>query len=211
MLIEANLTKAVLKNKDKGNEIRVMFNPNSLQFDKTVPWNEQVNAGYDAPEVQFTSGKPETLGMELFFDTFEHNISVKPMVDEVRRLSHIDGELHRPPMVYFIWNEFKFLGVITSVNTKYTLFLDTGAPVRATVTLKLRESLPAKEQKTKTKPQSPDHAKVRTLKRGETLHAIAAVEYDDPKEWRRIADANGIDDPLNLVPGQKLIIPPIIK
>jgi nucleoid-associated protein YgaU len=40
---------------------------------------------------------------------------------------------------------------------------------------------------------------------------IAAREYEDPAEWRRIADANGIDDPLQLEPGRRLMIPPILR
>ena len=40
---------------------------------------------------------------------------------------------------------------------------------------------------------------------------IAFREYDDPAQWRRIAEANGIDDPLALQPGRRLLIPPILK
>ncbi|MCA9527587.1 MAG: LysM peptidoglycan-binding domain-containing protein, partial [Myxococcales bacterium] len=47
--------------------------------------------------------------------------------------------------------------------------------------------------------------------RGETLQSIAGQEYDDPNQWRRIADANGIDDPFRLDPGVRLIIPPILR
>ena len=43
------------------------------------------------------------------------------------------------------------------------------------------------------------------------LHTIAATEYDDPSQWRRIADANGIENPLDLEPGQELLIPPILN
>jgi nucleoid-associated protein YgaU len=49
------------------------------------------------------------------------------------------------------------------------------------------------------------------MKRGDTLQAIAHAEYDDPREWRRIADTNGIDDPMSLRPGNKLLVPPILK
>jgi nucleoid-associated protein YgaU len=46
--------------------------------------------------------------------------------------------------------------------------------------------------------------------RGDTLQSIAFKEYDDAGEWRRIAEANGIDDPLELAPGKRLLIPPIL-
>ena len=57
---------------------------------------------------------------------------------------------------------------------------------------------------------SPDHAKLVTLKRGQTLADVASDEYDNPAEWRRVARANGIDDPMSVLPGTKLIVPPIL-
>jgi len=59
--------------------------------------------------------------------------------------------------------------------------------------------------------QSPDHAKVYTVQRGDTLQAIAYREYDNPSEWRRIAEANAVDDPLALEPGTRLLVPPILR
>jgi nucleoid-associated protein YgaU len=59
------------------------------------------------------------------------------------------------------------------------------------------------------KAASPDVAKTRTLLRGETLGSIAAQEYNDPTLWRPIAEANGIDNPRRLTPGQVLAIPPL--
>jgi nucleoid-associated protein YgaU len=49
------------------------------------------------------------------------------------------------------------------------------------------------------------------VKRGDTLSRIAADEYDDPREWRRIADANpeATANPLRLEPGTTLVIPPL--
>jgi nucleoid-associated protein YgaU len=44
---------------------------------------------------------------------------------------------------------------------------------------------------------------------GETLTRVAAQELGDPAQWRRIADANGIDDPLAVAPGTVLEVPPI--
>ena len=65
-------------------------------------------------------------------------------------------------------------------------------------------------QLTKKKRNSPDHTKRRTLKQGETLALIASEEYDNPAEWRRIADANNISDPRDVKPGTVLTIPPIL-
>ena len=41
------------------------------------------------------------------------------------------------------------------------------------------------------------------------LILIAGKEYGNPAEWRIIAEANGIDDPIHLTIGQELLIPPL--
>jgi nucleoid-associated protein YgaU len=38
--------------------------------------------------------------------------------------------------------------------------------------------------------------RVRAIKAGDRLPVIAAEVYGDPRLWRVIAEANGIDDPL---------------
>jgi hypothetical protein len=51
----------------------------------------------------------------------------------------------------------------------------------------------------------------RILMSGDTLSRIAGEMYGDPKLWRIIADANGLDNPNNLNPhiGKRLMIPKI--
>jgi len=49
-----------------------------------------------------------------------------------------------------------------------------------------------------------------TVKRGDTIDGIAAAVYLDPRLWRPIAEANGLDDPHHLVPGTVLLIPTLM-
>jgi nucleoid-associated protein YgaU len=90
------------------------------------------------------------------------------------------------------------------------MFLADGKPCRATANLSIKQAETAQEQLQKTPNNSPDHTKRRTLKMGETLALIAHEEYDDPGEWRRIADANDIIDPRDVKPGTVLTLPPIL-
>ena len=48
----------------------------------------------------------------------------------------------RPPRVMVVWGDDlpRFVGVVESVNAKYTMFLPGGRPVRATAALKLIEA-----------------------------------------------------------------------
>jgi len=212
----SKLTISVLKEEKVASttpkEIRALFNPKEYAISKSVPWNPQTSAGLDAPEMQFTTGQGETLDLELFFDTYEAGTPVTAHTKALHQLAMIDSELHRPPLLLVTWSkELSFQGVIESINHRYTMFLESGTPVRATVSLKLREARSATLQEQERPKASPDHAKLHAVRRGETLQSIAAFEYDDPGEWRRIADANGIDDPFRLQPGQRLLVPPILR
>ena len=205
------LTLTPLEGKNAGAVIEALFNPKEYTISKSVPWNPHPTAGLDSPENQFTTGQGESLALELFCDTYEKGESVQPYVMSVHNLGMIDAELHRPAHIFVSWGSLAFRGVVESLTHRYTMFLEDGTPVRATCTVQFREAPTATEQAEKIKKQSPDHAKLHAVRRGETLQTIAAREYDDPAEWRRIADANGIDDPLQLVPGRRLMIPPILR
>jgi phage protein U len=200
-----------LDGKLAGTRIQALFNPKEYTIAKSVPWNPHASAGLDAPEMQFTTGQGETLNLELFFDTYEEGTNVRTHTEQLHQLALIDSEIHRPPLLLVSWGALMFRGVVESISHRFTMFLESGLPVRATVTLSLRQAASATEQQEQIKKQSPDHAKIHAVQRGETLQMIASREYDDPGEWRRIADANGIDDPLQVEPGRRLMIPPILR
>jgi hypothetical protein len=206
------LVKAQLMTVD-GNKktVDALFNPKEYSIQKSVQWEPHKAPGLDLPEQQFTSGNPAVLTVELFFDTYETKDDVKAkFTDDLLSMAAIDETIHRPPMVLFSWGSQKFKGVIESLSLRYTMFLPTGNPCRAVANLQIKEAKTAKEQTEQTQKESPDHSKRRTLKNGETLALLAHEEYDDPAEWRRIADANGIDDPKDVKPGTLLLLPPIL-
>ncbi|MCB9549533.1 MAG: LysM peptidoglycan-binding domain-containing protein [Myxococcales bacterium] len=208
----AKLQITPVDGKKSGQSIDALFNPKEYTISKSVPWNPQSASGLDAPELQFTTGQGQTLQLELFFDTYEAGTNVKAHTDKLHGLALIDTSLHRPPMVLVTWGSLVFKGVVESLNHRFTMFMEDGTPVRATCSVTLREAENASEQATNNRGnESPDHAKLHAVRRGETLQSIAGQEYDDPNQWRRIADANGIDDPFRLDPGVRLIIPPILR
>lgn len=206
------LDKAQILNFDKNTTLDVLFNPKEYSIQKSVQWEPHKAPGLDLPEQQFTSGNPAILSVELFFDTYEKKSSdVKTeYTDKLFDLAAVDKSLHRPPLVVFKWGSQQFRGVIESLSVRYTMFHNNGKPCRAVANLSIKEAKTAKEQVEEKPRESPDHSKRRTLKHGETLALLAHEEYDDPAEWRRIADANGISDPRDVKPGTVLLLPPIL-
>jgi LysM repeat protein len=205
------LEKAQIINVDTSASYSVLFNPKEYSVQKSVQWEPHKSPGLDLPEQQFTSGNPAVLSVELFFDTYEEKTDVrKTHTDKVMGLTLVDPDKHRPPLVMFQWGTFKFKGVVESLTMRYTMFASSGTPCRAVASMTIKEAQTAAEQVEEKPRNSPDHTKRRTVKHGDTLSLIAHEEYDDPAEWRRIADANGINDPKDVKPGTVLTLPPIL-
>lgn len=192
---------------DGGAAIPVLFNPGEYHLGKSNQIAEVDTPGLAAPILQYVNGKSRTLTMELFFDTFEAQGDVRNYTNKIYGLLEIKKETHVPPLCTFRWGGFSFKGVIETVDGRFTLFLADGTPARATLSVSFKEAVDINKAVRKTATESVDRRKTWIVKRGETLNTIAAAEYGDPGQWRPIARANGITDPLSLRPGQRLILP----
>jgi nucleoid-associated protein YgaU len=100
-----------------------------------------------------------------------------------------------------------FQGVLQQLQNQFTLFMEDGTPVRATATCTFRQWQSNTSDLKEQNLMSADVAKVWVVKHGQTLASIASREYGDPRKWRPIAQANGIDDPMSLRPGAVLVLP----
>lgn len=215
----SSLARAAIINLDRSSvpPIKCMFNPKEYSFSKQNQWNEGKTPAKDVPQYEFGGGKPASLQMQLFFDTFATREDVREKyTDAIWELMMIDPDLTdqttkrgRPPMVRFIWGQnWSFDAVITSIKQQFTLFLDTGAPVRATLDITFQQIKDTKH----LKPQNPTSGgvggeRVWRVSAGDTLAWIAYKEYGDATMWRLIADANRLTKVRDLTPGTELEIP----
>lgn len=166
--------------------------------------------------MQFVAGETPTLTMNLMFDTYipptmeipvEGGIDVTLLTRQIIALTHIKGTLHRPPMVTFLWGSVTFKGVVTSVKQQFTMFLPIGIPVRAKLDVTFKSVNQTDFLRLMTPLESPDRTKFRTIKEGDQLWRLAEAEYGSADQWRVIAKANGISDPLDIHPGQVVKLP----
>ncbi len=199
---------------ETGPEIIALFNPEKLGFSKSVGWKKQQAKQRDVPELQFTSSEPRALNLDLFFDTYDTPDAQKEDVrkkytDKLLKLAMVDSGLHRPPVCELSWGVVGdlFKGVLEKLQQQFILFMEDGTPVRAKVSCTFKEWRTNKEDSQRQKPESSDVAKMRVVKRGETLSSIAAEEYLDPGQWRPIACQNHIEDPRSVAAGTVLLIP----
>ena len=219
--------------REGGDPVQALFNPGEISVSASALWEQAEPASYgganaSAMELEFRSVQAQTLSVELFFDTYESRAGLTSMdgvlallpgtapgrqatdvskyTEQVAQLAEVDPKLHRPPVCHLCWGAFDiFTGVMTSLDQRFTLFLEDGTPVRATLSCNfLGVSL---DWRGKGEPESSDVIKTRQVRRNDTLHSIAAEEYRDPALWRTIARANGIINPRAVQPGAVLIIP----
>lgn len=193
--------------------IRVMFNPNTYTISKSVQWHATNDARTNAPAITFGGGGARELALELFFDvteSTEDGPDVRAETDQIVRLTRImrDKSRPRPPICTVDWGgattaDFPFTGLVSNLTQKFTLFHESGRPLRATLTVTFTEFLSRTDDLLQTDPE----LTTRTVRRGDTLTSIAWEVYRDPSEWRVIALANGIIDPLLVVAGMKLTLP----
>jgi hypothetical protein len=188
-------------------QINVLFNPTNYSIDKANTIAEIAIPGLGAPILQYVHGNTRTLSMELFCDTYEERTNVTAVTNKIYKLLEIIPSTHVAPICNISWGSLRFRGVLDHCSGKFTMFLSDGTPVRATLTVVFKEYIDVADLVRITPTESADHRKAREVRAGDRLSSIAAEEYGDPKKWRPIADANGLDDPRQLKPGQVLVIP----
>jgi len=192
------------------NVIDFRFNPTEYQLQKSNNFSEIPIPGLESPPIQFVRGNCEKLTVELLADTSDTLKDVREVyVNKLRGLLGIRTESHAPPIVNFVWSKNEFRGVIDSLNVTYTLFSPEGIPLRAKLSLTLKEYRPVKIQLKEKPKTSPDVEKTWVVRRGDKYSSIAAGVYRDPAEWRAIAEANQVKDPRVLKPGTVLTLPKI--
>jgi nucleoid-associated protein YgaU len=203
------------ENEDSARNLIAMFNPNRLTVNRSVQWQSQDVAKRDNPEMHHTGAQPTTLNVELFFDTYDspskNKKSVRIHTDKLLAFATVDGKKHRPPICRLTWGSDHafFQGVVEQLQLQFTLFMEDGKPVRATATCTFKSWKANIKDLQDQNLMTSDVAKVWVVKHGQTLSTIATQEYGDPRMWRPIAQANGIDDPIKLRPGALLILPAV--
>jgi nucleoid-associated protein YgaU len=208
-------------------EIPCQFNPATLKIGKPVNWHsedekqqpsggkkaadQQTTPLLNAPKLVFGGGNSATFSLDLIFDTTgEGNTDVRTYTNPLLALTLISSGKKTPPYVLFMWGEYSsFLSVVTRVDITYTHFLGSGRPVRARAAVSFVQAsdtdggqLPSQNPTTRTEAR-----KTHVVRQGERLDTLAYLEYRSCARWRDIAEANGLDDPLDLHPGQILVIP----
>jgi nucleoid-associated protein YgaU len=195
------------------------FNPSEYTIAKSATWNRPTTKGAKkAGRPEFQGANAQTLQLEIFFDESQSKDVAGDVATLFEWVMPTPGSRKKnkpmPPIVHFTWGTNKaldgFEAYLKSVSAKYTMFKPDGKPTRATANITLEEA-PADPKKQNPTSGSIHGRSVHTIREGDSLTSIAYSEYGDASVWRGIAAFNGIDDPLRVVPGQRILIPTLAE
>ncbi|HUR55913.1 MAG TPA: hypothetical protein VMZ71_17385, partial [Gemmataceae bacterium] len=128
--------QAKLKRRDKpGEEVKVHFNPVSLQYTVTNTLKEQ---GKGKTAKQHVSQSTAKLTMDLVFDTTLTGEDVRATTQKIANWMNPDKD-KAAPVIEFLWGVFKFGGMIEAYKETIDFFSPTGVPLRASVNLTLAQ------------------------------------------------------------------------
>jgi nucleoid-associated protein YgaU len=215
--------QAYLKIENEDSPITCLFNPKEYSIAKTSTWTKKQNSS-SIPNLQYGGGDSRKLTVDLFFDASDDvDGDVRGITEKLFGLLEANNKFKqekkkRPPTVEFHWGRtWTFPAVIDTLTVSYALFRPDGTPIRATAKLGLTQVEKAVDKPSaggSKKGQNPTtrglaDLRSHTVRDGDTLPSIAYASYGDPTQWRAIAEANGIDDPLALRRGRVLSVPQV--
>jgi len=206
-------------------EVSFDFNPEKLTFARVASTsnNPQGGGGGSTPSI-FRGAAPRTLSGTAHLE----GSGVKDRAEQLMSWMDPGGGLlgkaigaalgalsggrinlaSKPPVLLFLWGPFLMECVLTRCSVDFTRFDSSGDPTRATVTFTVKEE-PSLLSLLPTNPTSgglPGRQR-HVVSQGENLQAIATRAYGQPAAWRAVAEANGIDDPLRVRPGDTVYLP----
>lgn len=213
--LETNITKEEDLALDHANAMVCQFNPETLTLNKNNKWAFRPDIGDSTPETVFSGGESGSMSLELIFDTTDTGNDVREAYFDLIKISLVkpsgnDDQKGEPRQVVVQWGSFvSYVAVIESVSQVFSYFKEDGTPLRAQVSLQLREVV----DKAKLGPQNPtSRSEVRetwVVEKGQRIEWIAHKVYGRTSAWRHLADVNNLLNPADLRPGQILKIVPI--
>ncbi|CAJ1317745.1 CIS tube protein [Paenibacillus nuruki] len=184
---------------DSSSTVHVLFNPTEYSVQSNVGWTDDQNG---APN-QYLPKVSGNLTMELFFDTSMEGTDVRIYINKLNGLLQEDTQKKRPRKYTFAWGTFQYEGYMEIKSQKFTLFMENGIPLRARVGVTFDQ----RDESTASTSSSTQATGQVVAGQGESLSEAANKQYNDPTQWRPIAEASNIDDPLQDMTNVMLNVP----
>lgn len=161
---------------------------------------------------------PERFAMEIWFDGTGAIPGTGDVADEIEAFKqyalYYNGDIHSVNYVKLEWGGTKgliFKGQLEDFSVDYTLFDNTGKPLRAKGTANFVQTLNTALRESMKMKNSPDMTHIRVVRAGDNLPLMCNRIYGDPTYYVQVARANQLEDIMTLVPGRRIYFPPLKK
>ena len=190
-------------------------NPNEITLAYEIEYDAAQGSGTNGSRMNFKSAKPGDLSLTFFIDGTGANgtlVDVQAKIDEFQLTTGYNGVIHRPHFLKVIWGTLQVKRcVLKSASIVYKLFKPDGVPLRAVITATFTDNSDDKTRVALAQDQSPDLTHIRLIKAGDNLPALCFEIYHDPLYYLKVARQNGLANFRHLVPGTKVVFPPLGK
>lgn len=172
------------------------YRPAELSVDQSIGWTTHATPA--GAWLEFSKTVSRGASVELFLDATEGEArSVMPWIELLHRLANVRDpdstldEYARPHHCILVFGNvfvrrMSMPCVIESMNIKYTRFNPDGEPVRASVSLKLKEARWVREPEARTTRKSDEDSE-----RTEAEHALLSsyTSHTQPRRWSEAPSA----------------------
>ena len=214
-------------------EYDVLVNPDTYAISYEVITNDTTAPGNTAAAPNFNQVAGQKMTFKFLFDGTgvirsgggPGGINITPSIlgdsakkdvgEEITKFKkvvyNLDGDIHQPRYVQLRWGALHYNCRLQSMTLTFKLFKPDGYPLRAEADCTFISVIDKTKLNLIEKKKSPDLTHVYTVIDGDTLPLLCYREYGDSKYYYQIAQFNNLTDLKNLVPGTRLIFPPIAK
>jgi len=160
------VVKAVLEVCDEKGKVKASmqcgFNPTEYSISHNLRYinNNGINEPFQAKNLAFMKGMPATLSVSIVIDQKSHldgsleklgssvynrikykgksqPRTVKQVCQFLSEFMHYDSREKDTPLIGFSWGDMRFVGRLTRLDTKFTMFDRDGSPIRAKLGLSI--------------------------------------------------------------------------
>ena len=191
----------------------VQVNPESYMRKVCVDYDNAQSGGTTGSPQRFVMRRPDTVSFSFYLDGTGgvSNVCVKDQVKKFQDLTvKYQGNIHKPRDLEIIWGDhLNFKCVLTKLDIEYLRFNKSGDPTRAKLSCEFHEKIPEDIMAAEERSSSPDLTQTILVKEGDTLDLLSYKVYNDSRYYLEVARANNLINFRKLVPGQKLVFPPL--
>lgn len=217
-----------------GNTYEVLINPETYSLTYGAESNTQSAQGSSESVSSFNKRTPQNLTFKFLFDGTGVikksdggilsglasglaipglNANPPDVAQDLANFKKVvydyQSDTHQPPFVQLRWGVLLYNCKLSRMTVNFKLFKPDGTPLRAEADCTFEEVIDTTKLAAIENKQSPDLTHIRTVIEGDTLPLLCYREYGDSKYYYQVAQVNGISDFKKLVPGMKIIFPPV--